>query len=100
MFPDLHVVPDLDQVIDLGPLAYHGFAERGAVDRRSGADLDVVLDPDNADLRDLVVLTLVRSKAIAVRANDDATVNDATITNPGAVVDDGVRIDDAVVADG
>src|SRR4051812_13969689 len=31
MFPDLHVVADLDQVIDLGPLAYHGFSESRAV---------------------------------------------------------------------
>ena len=26
MLTDFHVVPDLDQVIDLGPLAYHGLA--------------------------------------------------------------------------
>ena len=72
MFPDLHVVPDLDQVIDLGPLADHGLAERCPINRSSGSNLDVVLDPDDADLRDLVMLALVSGEAVTIRADDDA----------------------------
>src|SRR5881227_1234630 len=80
MLPDLHVVPDLDQIIDLGPLAYHGLAERSPIDRRAGPDLNIVFYPDNPDLRDLVMFTLVRREPVAVRADDDAAVNDAPVS--------------------
>src|SRR2546423_14678445 len=75
MFADLHVVPDLDKIIDLGPLAYHGFAERGTIDRGASADLDVIFDSDNADLRDFVVLAAVRSKAVTIGADYDAAMD-------------------------
>ena len=48
---DRHIVADLDQIVDLGALADHGIADGAAVDGRIGADLDVVLDDDAADLR-------------------------------------------------
>ena len=51
MAPDRHVVADLDQIVDLGALADHGVADRAAVDGGAGADLDVVLDDDPADLQ-------------------------------------------------
>ncbi len=99
MLPDLHVVADLDQVIDLGPLPDHGLAESGAIDRRSGADFHIVLDPDNADLRDLMVLPLVKREPVAIGADDHAGMDDATTADARAVVDADVRIDDAIVAD-
>src|SRR2546423_4843160 len=98
MFADLHVVPDLDKIIDLGPLAYHGFAERGTIDRGASADLDVIFDSDNADLRDFVVLAAVGSKAVTIGADYDAAMDDAAVADPGAVVDHNVRINYAVVA--
>src|SRR5437868_989764 len=98
MFADLHVVPDLDQVIDLGPLAYHGFAEGGAVDCGASADLDVIFDPDNADLRDFVMLAAVRGKTIAIGSDHDTAVDNAAVANASAVIDDHVGINDAVVA--
>ena len=66
MLPDFHVVPDLDEIIDLGPLAYHGFAQGRAVNGRAGADLHVVLDSDNPDLRNLVVSSVVQGEAVTV----------------------------------
>src|SRR3989442_985130 len=51
----LHVVPDLDEIVDLGPPADDGIAEGRAVDRGVGADLHVVLDDDAARLRNLAV---------------------------------------------
>src|SRR5947207_10417633 len=98
MFADFHVVPDLDQVIDLGPLTYHGLAECGAVDRSSGANLHIVFDPDDPDLRDLVMFASVRGKAVAIRTNHDAGMNDAAVADARAIVNDDVRINDAVVA--
>ena len=49
--PDLHIVADLHQIIDLGALADHRVAQRAAVDRGAGADLDIVLNDDPAQLR-------------------------------------------------
>jgi hypothetical protein len=99
MLPDLHVVADLDEIIDLGPLAYHSFAERGAVDGSSGPDFDIVFDPDDPDLRNLMMLAAVGSKTVAVGTDHDSGMNDASVTNPGAVVDYDVWINDTVVAD-
>src|SRR5205807_5543977 len=98
MFADLHVVPDLDQIIDLGPLTNHSFAERGAVDCGASADLDVIFDSDNADLRDLVMLAAVRGKTIAIGPDHDTAMDNAAVADAGAVIDDDVGINDAVLA--
>src|SRR3984957_14733221 len=50
MASDRAIMPDLHQIIDLSSLPDHGIAGSTAVDRRVGADLDVVLDDDPADL--------------------------------------------------
>jgi hypothetical protein len=50
VFADDDVVADLDEVVDFGAFADDGFAETGAVERGVGADLDVVVDHDAADL--------------------------------------------------
>ena len=42
------IVAYLDQVVDLGALADHGVADRTAIDRGAGADLDIVLNDDAA----------------------------------------------------
>src|SRR4051812_30694763 len=98
MLPDFHVVPNLDQIIDLGPLAYHGFTERGAINRGPGADLDVVSDPHNANLRDLVMFAAVSRKTVTVRTNHDAGMNDAAVADARAIVNDDVGINDALIA--
>ena len=49
---DLHIVADLDQIIDLGAFADHGVAQSAAIDGGGGADLDPVLDDDAAQLGD------------------------------------------------
>ncbi len=97
MLPDFHVVSDHHQVVDLGPLAYHGFAQGRPIDRRPGPDLDVVLDPDDADLRNLVMLALVHGETVAIGADDDARVDDAAAANARAIVNDDVGIDDRIV---
>src|ERR1041385_5841996 len=99
MFADFHVVPDLNEIIDLGPLAYHGLPQRSAIDRGSRADFDVVFDPDNPDLRNLVMLALMGREAVTIGTNDDTTVNDAAVADAGAVVNSDIGINDAVVAD-
>src|SRR5258708_21059304 len=48
---DCHVVTDLDLIVDFRAFADDGVAQTAAIDGRSGADLDVVLDQDAAGLR-------------------------------------------------
>ena len=45
------VVADLHEIVDLRALADHRVAVCAAIDGHAGADLDVVLDDDPADLR-------------------------------------------------
>ena len=49
------VVPDLDQVVDLGAAADAGDIQRRTIDGRVGSNLDVVLDDNAPDLPDLPV---------------------------------------------
>src|SRR5215510_8405633 len=55
----LHVVPDLDEIVDFRAAADDGMAERRAVDGAVRADLHIVLDDDAAGLRDLAVPSAV-----------------------------------------
>ena len=50
--------------------------KHGAIDRRVGADLDVVLDHHAAHLRDLAMAAAVEREAKAVGAEDGAGLND------------------------
>ena len=43
MASDRNVVRDLNVIVDLGAFSDHRIADRAAVDRRSGSDLDIVL---------------------------------------------------------
>jgi hypothetical protein len=55
MPPDRAVVSDLDKIVDLGALADDGVASRAAIDRRIGADLDLILDYDAPGLRNFLM---------------------------------------------
>src|SRR5881397_2379641 len=63
------------EVVDLRAAADDRRTERAAVDARVGADFNVVLQNDVADLRDLEVLALVEDVSEAVRADDRTGMN-------------------------
>src|SRR5216684_2318717 len=96
---DTDVVADLHKVVDLRSFADHGLTERGTVDRGSRPHLDVVLNANDADLRDLVMQAAKRGEAVAVRADDGAAVDDAAPADARAVVNGDVRVDRGPVAD-
>ena len=85
MAADDHVVGDLHQIVDLGALADHRVAAGAAIDRRVGADLDVVLDDDAADLRNFEVPLRPHGEAETVLADAHARMEDH------AVADESVR---------
>src|SRR6185312_6563901 len=61
--PDMDVVSDLNQIIDLGAFADHRVAQRATVDGGVGPDLDPVLDDHAPQLRRLGMAAGGRGKA-------------------------------------
>src|SRR5262249_57795692 len=73
---DHGIMANLYEVVDLRPLADDGLAERGSIDRDVGPDLDVVLDHDPTDLRDLSVRAPVEHVSEPVPAENTPRVDD------------------------
>src|SRR5215471_8183944 len=82
---DLDVVADLHEVVDLRAAADDGPAQHGAVDRGVGADVHVVFDHDDADLRDLAMRGAVEDVAESVAADDGAGLDRHAAAEPDAL---------------
>ena len=65
---DHHVVGDLDEIVDLGPLPDDGGTERTTVDGGVGADLDIVMNDDIADLQHFAVAALMMQNGLKQEA--------------------------------
>ena len=98
MAADDDVVADLHEVVDLGALADHRVAAGAPVDGGVGADLDVVLDDDAADLRHLEMALAPHGEAEAVLA-DAAPAWRITRLPISALASGGAGGDRAVAAD-
>ncbi len=73
-----HVVSDLHQVIDHAPVADNSIRAGAPINRGVGADLDIVVDDDPAQLRHLDVFGRVWREAEAVLTDTHAGMqNDA-----------------------
>src|SRR4029077_17516424 len=79
--PDLDVVRDLDEVVDLGPLPDHGVADRAAVDGRIGAYLHIVLDDDAPALGDLIMAPHAWKVSEAILPDPHTGMDDHAITD-------------------
>ena len=118
MFPDHHVVRDLDQVVDLHALLDPGAAKARAIDRGAGADLHVVVDLHDPDLRDFLLgaadifetetsepmttplWMITRSPILDALANGDVADKSSNVAPiAGLVADIAVRADADAVAD-
>src|SRR2546425_981720 len=71
-----YVVRDLHEVVDLHPFLDPGPAESGAINGRVCADLCVVIDLNDSDLRNLFVTTVDEFEAETIRADDCTAMND------------------------
>ena len=80
--PDAHAVRDLHQVVDLGAGLDARLADRRTIDGGVRAELDVVLDDDGGDLRNLLVRAVAPAdEAVAVAADDDAVLQDDAVAD-------------------
>ena len=85
----LHVVGDLDEVIDLASLADDGATEAGAIDGGIGPNLDVITDLHNAGLRNLDMPSLLELITKATGTDDGTRLKDHSISKDAALTDDG-----------
>ena len=95
---DADVVRDLHEVVDLGAFADDRVGHRAAIDGGVGADLDVVLDDDAADLRQPLGRTRPGNEAESL-APDLGTAEDDHPVADQRALDAGARSDIAVASD-
>src|ERR1035437_3204908 len=87
MRADAHVVPDLDQIVQLDPVLDDSVIQRTPVDASIGADFNVVADHHPAYLRDLAPGVIVLRNAEAVGANHRAGVHQRALAQAATRID-------------
>src|SRR5215203_6184399 len=96
---DRHIVTDLDLIVDFRAFADDGVAQTAAIDGGPGADLDLVLDHDPADLRYLkMAFGPKKHKIISVLPDAAAGMDQYLVADQGGL-DRSVGADIAVPAD-
>ena len=79
--PTTHVVPDLHQIINFGPLADDRILKRPTVDGGVGPDLNVILYDHAANLRHFEVPPAAHGEAEPVLADARACVQDHPVAD-------------------
>ena len=98
---DLHIVGDLNQVVEFCASLDHGSAHGGAVDGCVSADFHIVLKYDDSHLSNLLISSVaLRSKAKAITADHGTALHNATVADTAAVVDFHTRIQNHIIAQG
>jgi hypothetical protein len=110
------VVPDLDEIINHRPVADHRIGPGAPVDRRIGADLDIIANENATDSRHLDVARRIGRETEPVLPDADARVDrdprpdqamaerdvgadPRALPDDNAVIDHGIGPDPAIVAD-
>ena len=96
---DAAVVGDLNQVVDFGAFADRGRAVGAAVDRGAGADFDVVVDANVAQLGGQDMSPGDVRVAEAVSADHCAAVNDHAVADDRVFVEHRAGTDEHVASD-
>ncbi|SDG77994.1 hypothetical protein SAMN04487974_10843 [Pelagibacterium luteolum] len=96
--PDTAIVPDLDKIIDLAPLADDGIAKRTSIDRGVRANLHAILDDHAPKLWNFAMPVSAQLKSKAFGTNDDAGLNNHIIAQMCAG-DRCVRADHTIAPD-
>src|SRR2546426_41886 len=85
IFPNLYVMPDMYQIVDLRASPDAGHIQGAAINSRVSSDLDVVFNFQSADLRELLIASglLIAHIAESVTPQHRARVNNrAAGANP------------------
>ena len=80
MCPNLHVVTDLHQVVELDPIANDRVTECTAVNAGVGANFDIIADTYAAELFDFFPTALGRREAKSIRTDHGPRMHNAALT--------------------
>ena len=98
MGPDLHVVGDLDKVVDLASLPDHGAPEAGTVNGGVGPDLHIIADLDDPGLGNLHVTPTLKLVAESARSDNRTGLQDHAIPELATLPDDHTLIKTAFLS--
>lgn len=84
---DLHVMRDLDEIVELAPITDDCIVERTTINRAVGADFHVSTNLNASQLRNFLPAALVPGKTEAIRADHRSSVNQTAITNHTAMAE-------------
>ena len=87
MPPYTHIMGDLHEIIDFRAFTDSRVARGTAIDRRIGADLDIVLNNDAAELRHLGRARLARHVPKAILANSYTRMQQDAITQKCVLIE-------------
>lgn len=93
------IMRNVRQIVDLGAGPDPRGSEGPARNTDIAEDLNVILDNDRADLRDLYIFPLVPDEPVTVNADPRPGMEDDPPADLNAVVDRNGRVDNAVVPD-
>jgi hypothetical protein len=79
MLPNVHVVSNLNQVVQFHTVFNDRVLQGATVYACIGANLDVIADAHGAELLDFFPLARIRGKTKAIRPNHHARMNQATL---------------------
>src|SRR5262249_854274 len=99
VFPYLHVMRDLDEIVELHSSSNDCRFEGAAVDACIRSDLNVVFDDHATNLWKLYVRRSITHEPESVCPDDGTCMNDHAISDLDVGVDDGTRIQRAVHPD-
>src|SRR5690606_21688073 len=95
---DTHIVGDLHQIVDLGAFPDDGVGHGAPVDGGVGADFDIVLNDDAADLRHALRPLRAAHETETVLPDTGSAMDDDAVSDQ-CVLHGDVRADIAVAAD-
>ena len=91
---DVHVVADLNQVVEFDAVFNHGVVQRAAVNASVGADFHIVADAHRPQLFNFFPLPLVQGKTKTVSADHDPRMQDTTRPHRAAFRQSHTRLQD------
>jgi hypothetical protein len=88
----------MDQVVRFNPALNPGFPKGRPIDGVAGTDFNIIINLNNAKLRNFMVTSAIRNKSVSVTADDGSRMNRHAVPDPAGIHDGHIGVDDDVVA--
>ena len=98
MITDDHVVRNLDLIVQFDAVTNHRVIQRPPINRRIGADFDVITNDYTTDLRNLDPALPLFGETKTIATDNCSSLNKRTATDHAMMIDDDVRIEQRIVA--